>query len=153
MSGGHLLWMSWCAGVLTLCAAGCDWLEPDLGPLERARCSNEDSDPSEDVSFERDLLDGIFLVGCADCHDPDSPDPIGAEVGDLDLSSYHGLRQGGGNGASAVVPGQPCASLLYQKILPGPPFGSRMPADGPPFLTDDDVRLVHDWIAEGAGDN
>jgi len=52
-----------------------------------------------------------------------------------------------------VVPGQPCASILYLKVDEAPPFGARMPLDGPPFWTEDEIQRLHDWIAEGAGDN
>jgi hypothetical protein len=34
-----------------------------------------------------------------------------------------------------------------------PPFGARMPLNGPPFLDERDRQLLADWIAEGADDN
>jgi hypothetical protein len=40
-----------------------------------------------------------------------------------------------------------------QKLESTPPFGSRMPLDGPPYLEDAEVLLIRDWIAEGALDN
>ena len=63
------------------------------------------------------------------------------------------LAGGQNTGASIVVSGMPCDSLLWQKISPGPPFGARMPFNGPPFLSDEQRRLIGDWIAEGARDN
>jgi hypothetical protein len=57
------------------------------------------------------------------------------------------------SGAQIVVAGDPCASIMYQKLSDAPPFGSRMPLNGPPFWTDDELQLLHDWIAEGASDN
>ncbi|MGM0575960.1 MAG: hypothetical protein ACQEXJ_09550 [Myxococcota bacterium] len=137
--------------------AGCD-LEPDVGSPIQARCSNEDSDPDTSVSFREDLLEGIFLRmsagGCARCHTPEGADPIGITVAALDLSDFESLMEGGVNsGTDIVVAGQPCDSVLYQKLTPSVPFGSRMPLDGPPFLSDVELSLVHDWIAEGARDN
>ncbi len=141
-----------------LAAGSClDDLAPDVGAPLQERCTNEDTDPTTSVSFERDLLQGIFLReagGCVSCHSPSADNPIGLQVGGLDLTSYLGLRKGGASsGAGVVVPGQPCGSVLVQKVGPGPPFGSRMPMNGPPFLTPDELRLIHDWIAEGALDN
>jgi hypothetical protein len=37
-----------------------------------------------------------------------------------------------------------------QKISAAPPFGARMPLDGPPFLSASQIQVISDWIAEGA---
>jgi len=34
-----------------------------------------------------------------------------------------------------------------------PPFGSRMPSNGPPYFSPGERALIADWIAEGANDN
>ena len=134
-----------------------DPLDPQVGDPLAPRCANEDSDPDNDVSFARDIAP-IFRgqtpsVGCG-CHIPTDPDPIGIEETGLDLSTYNGVRAGGTNSlTSIVVPGAPCDSVLWQKISPGPPFGSRMPFDGPPFVNETTRQLISDWIAEGARDN
>lgn len=127
---------------------------PDVGPLVASRCINEDSDPDVDISFRGDLqpifrgLDGP--AGCS-CHLPNTPDPIGFDLTGLDLSSYETLRQGGiTSGPDIVVPGQPCRSILFLKTGPSPPFGSRMPFDGPPVLDAIRRAKLADWIAEGA---
>ena len=148
-------------GVVALLLAGCldavDALDPDVGQPIAPRCVNQDSDPDDTVSFSRDVLP-IFRVeagpvGCA-CHQPTDPNPIGLEQTGLNLGSYDSLRAGGQNsGAQIILDGLPCDSILWQKISPGPPFGARMPFNGPPFLSDDDRRLIADWIAEGARDN
>ena len=50
-----------------------------------------------------------------------------------------------------VVPGSPGASELVRRVrgqsLP------RMPYDGPPFLTGEEIALIEQWIAEGARDS
>ncbi len=134
-----------------------DPLDPNVGEPLVARCSNVDSDPDRNVSYLRDispLINGATgQPGCG-CHLPTSADPIGLEATGLDLSSYAGIRAGGVNSlTSIIVPGSPCDSVLWQKVSPGPPFGARMPFDGPPFLDADTRRLLSDWIAEGARDN
>ncbi|MBX2810376.1 MAG: hypothetical protein KTR25_01140 [Myxococcales bacterium] len=128
--------------------------DPELGDNVATRCVNEDSDPSKDVAFRADIL-SIFegksgVVNCS-CHFPDEVDPIGIEIGGLDLSSYEQLRQGGNNSReNIVIEGLPCESYLLQKLGPNPPFGSRMPFDGPPMLGLRSRQLIADWIAEGA---
>lgn len=138
-------------------APGCLDYHPEVGPPVRERCLDEDSDPGAGVSFATDIVAGIFRnpsVACADCHTASGPTPIGLEVGGLDLASYASLREGGAvAGERIVVPGSPCSSVLVQKVSAGPPFGSRMPQDGPPFLSDRELRRLQDWIFEGALDN
>jgi hypothetical protein len=149
------------SALVLVLSAGCldkvDVLDPEVGDPLSDRCVNSDSDPDDEISFARDVLP-IFRVqagpiGCA-CHQPSDPNPIGLEQTGLNLSTYAGARAGGINsGASAIIAGAPCDSILWQKISPGPPFGARMPFNGPPFLDADTRRLIADWIAEGARDN
>jgi Planctomycete cytochrome C len=148
----------WWAIASLIAATGCvDSIEPDVGPPLRATCNNLDSDPGTAVSFQHDLVDGIFrstTFDCVHCHTPTGDSPLGLLVGGLDLSSYDSLRRGGAqSGADVVVPGRPCDSALYRKVESGPPFGGRMPLDGPPYLTALDSDLIADWIAEGAHAN
>ncbi|TAG23911.1 MAG: hypothetical protein EAZ40_06715, partial [Rhodobacterales bacterium] len=47
-------------------------------------------------------------------------------------------------------PGNPEMSEIWRRItgLSDP----RMPFDGPPWLPEEDIRLIRDWIAQGAPD-
>ncbi len=131
-------------------AAGCiDALDPKTGPAIAVRCDDADSDPGKAVSFAKDVQP-IFDARCKFCHYPTGAAPIGLETTGLDLSSQGSILAGAAGGVAVVVPGQPCSSILYGKVSPGPPFGSRMPLNGPPFLSDQQLQLIHDWIAEGA---
>ena len=49
-----------------------------------------------------------------------------------------------------VNPGNPDASYLVQKIQGNAAVGSRMPANGPPFLSQAQIDLIRGWIAAGA---
>ena len=149
------------AGVLLLAAfAGCiaEQLEPDVGELRAGVCKPLDSDPTSEVSFKDDVLPLFERTpdkgpGCS-CHLPSSPRAIGLELTGLDLSTYAGTMRGGDNTADMnVVPGDPCSSILLQKITGAPPFGSRMPSNGPPVFSPREQTLLSDWIAEGANDN
>ena len=134
---------------------GCiDKLEPTVGPPVREVCQNADHDLSRDVRFSADVSSIIDEYHCRDCHTPTGKTPIGIEVGGLDLSSYDSLRAGGvRSSGTIVIPGQPCESVLLQKVGEGPPFGSRMPLDGPPYLEAEDLDVISDWIFEGAVDD
>jgi hypothetical protein len=134
-----------------------DDLAPEVGDLQGGECENEDSEPTADVSFKVDLLENAFTNApgkCLSCHDPAGSTPVGYTSGGLNLSTYAGLKSGGANSVSNIaVEGEPCDSVLYQKVSPSPPFGSRMPQDGPPFLDEAALQIVSDWIAEGVDDN
>ena len=50
-----------------------------------------------------------------------------------------------------VLPAAPDSSYLLQKLASdAPKVGSRMPADGPPFLAASEIELIRTWIVEGA---
>jgi hypothetical protein len=126
-----------------------DALAPDVGPVTPVSQCNDDLDPARAVSFRNDVSP-IFRRACDGCHRE------GGE-GDLrsgfELETYVQLRAGGARSMGAiVVDGEPCASILWQKIGPAPPFGERMPMGQPP-LPDAEIALIHDWIAEGARDD
>jgi hypothetical protein len=137
--------------VLSACVAD---LEPEIGPLRTGICEPEDSDPEHDVSFMNDLLPLIERPGSeggCSCHSPKSARPIGIELTGLNLGSPASLRRGGKmSGDQIVVPGDPCASIIVQKVSSAPPFGARMPTSGPPYLSPAERSLLADWIAEGA---
>lgn len=94
-----------------------------------------------------DQVAPIFATRCAKCHTEEGL--MGGPPEGYRLTSY-------GDTVSAadrvrVVPGSPGASELLRRIrgqaLP------RMPFDGPPFLTDDEIGLIAQWIADGARDS
>jgi hypothetical protein len=132
-----------------LLAPACELDEnPSVGAPLLGKCSNADSDPAVVVSFSTDVhpLMTRPMGGCT-CHQ-------GKQTSGLDISSYASLRRGGINsGEKIIVAGAPCDSILPHKIGPTPAFGSRMPLNGPPYLSDDEIQLIRDWIAEGARDN
>jgi hypothetical protein len=107
-----------------------------------------DSDPAVSVSLALDVRPLMYRSpgGCS-CH-------TSSTTSGFNLATYEHLRHGGLNsGERVIVPGLPCDSILVQKLGPTPPFGSRMPFNGPPYFTADELALVKDWIAEGALDN
>lgn len=119
-----------------------DLLYPDLGP----GCQTAGSCPVR-VALEDDarfpaLYAGVLAARCSGetCHDR-------GEVAGVDLSSearaYTTLR-------TKVVPGDPEASILYQRISPNLCSGDCTPMPlGRPLLTEDERELVRAWIAAG----
>lgn len=110
------------------------------------------------VSFARDIRPLIKrnandpdAKGCYPCHDGRAAKHVGVDLGGLDLSTLGKLREGGGtSGSKVVVPGDPGASAIVQKLRGSYPYGTRMPKSGPPFWSDYEIGLVEQWIAEGA---
>ena len=102
--------------------------------------------PAANNDFQ-EIQDTIFTPICTTCH-------IGA-------GAPQGLRLDAGNsyallvnvasaevpGTLRVNPGNPNASYLVQKIEGTAAVGVRMPANGPPYLTQDRIDLVRRWIA------
>ncbi|HEY5925615.1 MAG TPA: c-type cytochrome domain-containing protein [Kofleriaceae bacterium] len=145
--------------------AGCAiTYEPDVGPLQATQpdagtssfdsgfvstgpCT--DSNPGAMVSFSLHVrpLTTRSPGGCVFCHGATA-------TSGFSLGSYDSLRRGGQNsGTRVIVAGKPCESVLLQKLGLAPPFGARMPYNGPPYFTSAELTLVRDWIAEGALNN
>lgn len=146
--------------LLTLCLWGSACiaeLEPDVGELRAGTCRNDDSDPAANVSYRDQILPLFQRSGSAGgctCHQPSNRSTPGIDQSGLSLLSYATLRRGGNTShENIVVPGEPCSSVIVQKVSNAPPTGSRMPPGGPPFMTPAEITLLRDWIAEGAHDN
>jgi uncharacterized membrane protein len=88
-----------------------------------------------------------LLVGrCAKCHSANGlmgPPPEGYRLDSLPATLDASDR-------ARVVPGNPGSSELVRRIrgVSRP----RMPFDGPPYLGDEEMRLIEQWIAQGARD-
>ena len=145
-------------GFMLLGAGGClAEVEPEVGPVRAGICKSEDSDPNRSVSYRTDVLPlwerPLGMAGCS-CHLPSSRRTSGIDSTGLDVSSYTSIMRGGNSSRdTAIIPGDPCMSLVVQKVSAAPPSGNRMPSDGPPYLTPKEIALLSDWIAEGALDN
>lgn len=96
----------------------------------------------------------IFSARCTTCHSG-----AGAAAGlDLSAGSAHAALVNVAStdkaGAVRVIPGDPDGSYLVQKLRGDAGIvGLRMPRNGPPFLSDDQINLVRQWIQQGAQNN
>jgi mono/diheme cytochrome c family protein len=134
--------------LLALAATGCiDAIAPDVGPIQSGgeQTCNTDADPATAVPYAD--VQQLFDDHCTRCHRPDGE---GVQESGLDLTSYGALLEGGTRSVDTIViAGEPCASVIFQKITDAPPFGSRMPR-GDRALSAAEQQLLHDWISEGA---
>ena len=133
--------------VLALACAACDESLKDFaGPTP-------DLTPTFS-SIQRDIFnarDSSGRPGCISCHNA-----AGARfTGNLSLVegvSYQalvGVASTGKAGAIRVVPGNPDASYLLNKVLGTDIVGDRMPRLGP-YLSDGQIRIIRRWIELGA---
>ena len=132
--------------------ASCSVFEPDIGGV------SPPVDAGDPVIFGRDIRPLIQRSatdpsghGCASCHDSTAPLHPGTDESGLDLSTLGALRRGGNNTRqNIVVPYSPDGSALVAKLYGTFTVGERMPRNGPPYWSDDDIELVERWIAQGA---
>lgn len=88
----------------------------------------------------------IFASRCVKCHSRHGL--MGAAPEGLLLDSYAAILDR--DERVRVVPGSATASELVRRIRGQ--SQPQMPYDGPPFLSDEEVRLIVDWIDQGARD-
>jgi hypothetical protein len=148
-----------CAALATLlvlsACAGATGPRRDAGGTDSARV-----DPREAVCADPGaaappfaLVQKIFVADCTTCHAGTTAmvdlNPAVAWTGLVGQSAPAPDTCGG----TLVVPGDPGASYLYQKLSSATPcYGEQMPLGdfGPVPLPDCVVALVRAWIAEGA---
>lgn len=101
--------------------------------------------PGEPLLFAD--VEPIFLQRCIKCHSDTSI--LGAPPEGLRLTTRDLILAGGDR--VVVVSGNPGASQLVRRIRGQ--SQPRMPFDGPPFLNDEQIRLIVEWIEQGAPDS
>lgn len=117
------------------------------GPADLAEAVPETApapDPFADGQVTYDEVTAIFGRHCIECHSDNSR--MGAPPEGLRLNSYENILVGGDR--LAVLPGNAQASEVIRRVegLAMP----RMPFDGPPWLSDDEIALLRAWIDGGA---
>lgn len=98
----------------------------------------------------------IFDVSCAGCHTDNGRSPaagMNLRAGSA-FTNLVNVASSGLPSAVRVIPGNANGSYLVQKLEGAPGIvGLRMPRNGPPYLTDAQVKMVRDWITAGAPNN
>ena len=156
-------------------ATSCAFLDPSIGPRVGDAAVGDDVAPPIDagrdgapadaapdgprpVSFRFDIRPLMNRSnkdpsghGCKTCHYSTEAQHMCLDQTGLDLASLGALRRGGNNtGPAIVIAGDPAGSKLVQKLRGTFPRGARMPRDGPPYWSAEEIALVERWITEGA---
>ena len=99
---------------------------------------------SSTVDFQRDVRP-ILSNHCFECHGPDSA----TRMADLRLDTREGAFSRRPNG-SLIVPGDPEASLLYQRISHPQPALRMPPSHSKRPLNHEQIATLRQWIQQGA---
>lgn len=123
-----------------------DWIAAGAaGPAtETPRDNAPLPDPRADGQILYSEVARIFGQACIRCHSDNGIYETPPEG--LRLDSYDAILAGGDR--IVVIPGFPQTSEIVRRIAGT--ASPRMPFDGPPWLSDDDIALLSDWIAGGA---
>ncbi len=84
-----------------------------------------------------EIFNALFEGRCAACHGGESP------TGGLDVTTYAGVLAGGVSGPG-IVPGDPDASMIYQRQSSGGHYGQLLP---------EELEALREWILAGAPEN
>lgn len=112
-------------------------------------CPPGDTGGALTVSYANEIVPLFAANGClaANCHGGTFP------ASGYDMRSYARMFRPGSIarslGLCEIVPGNPEASFLFEKLIAAPRFGVQMPINLPP-LSASDIELVRTWILEGA---
>ena len=134
--------IGWIAGAPSLGTTGEGDTEDAEDGTPGGSTSDVDTSGGESLSFAEDIYP--LLARCTSCHGLEptlSEGPTAAYDALVDVESSL-------EGHTYVVPGEPDASYLLEKIKAEDP-GNRMPRGGEP-LPPESVELVEEWIIEGA---
>ena len=108
------------------------------------------------VTFSTQIQQQIFNPACIACHTDEGRTPssgLNLKTG-VSIANLVNVASVGKVGATRVVPGNPSGSYLIQKLEGAPDIiGARMPRNGPPFLTTEQIALIRQWIQNGAPNN
>ena len=119
--------------------AGCDRAEDIAGP-------GEDDEP-----LFSQIQTEIFTPLCSGCHTSGGAAGLNLSAEEVSYANLVGVNALFSPDLLRVEPGNPDDSFLMIKLEGGERLvGQRMPAGGANPLSEDQLKLVRDWIADGA---
>lgn len=104
-----------------------------------------ESDQDHRVDYARDIRP-LLASKCGSCHGAD----VGSREAGLRLDTREGATAALTDGARAVVPGDPEASLLMHRVATTDSALQMPPPDSYAALTRDEVEMLRQWIFQGA---
>lgn len=109
----------------------------------------EDSVAPVNISYQANIQEAIFNLSClVGCHD-------GTRQAGLELTTWKTLMDGGDNG-TVVISGNAEESPLVWSVEGEDALGnpvSQMPPVTLPQLNRTEIRIIKNWIDQGANDN
>ncbi len=99
------------------------------------------------IEFNRDIRP-ILSGNCYECHGPDAAQRKGGNDG-LRLDTQSGAFEDLG-GTAAIIPGDPGASLLIQRIITQDPDDLMPPPESGKQISDEELSTLKEWIKQGA---
>ncbi len=132
-------------GCLTLLAIGTSAVLLWTGSLESELRAASTPEPA-DFEFNRDIRP-ILAEKCFACHGPDKS----ARKAKFRLDTQEGILTPLSSGTLAIVPGDPSASPLWQRIV-SEDKAVRMPPEylGHERLSEEQLDRIRNWIEQGA---
>ncbi len=99
------------------------------------------------------IQDNIFTPKCVNqgCH-PGSGAPMSLAQG-VSFSTLVNVESSGFAPLLRVRPNDADNSVLLLKVIGDSRTGQRMPRNGPPFLDQEEIDTIRNWIENGALDN
>ncbi len=95
------------------------------------------------LTYAKDISPAVSKF-CLPCHSAENDNSS-----ELVLDSFDTMVKGGKHG-NPVVAGKPKESNLYLKLTADPPFGKQMPRGRGPKPSEEDIKLIYQWIEQGA---
>lgn len=100
--------------------------------------------PREELLVFRDLIMPGLETRCMSCHNSQR------KKGNLDMTTLAAIERGGESGKPMFVPTRPDTSELYHRVTLPADHDDRMPPEGRPSLSSDEIAILSWWIEEGA---
>lgn len=119
--------------------------QDDSKPAKKSKAESSKA-KGESVSFKDDVYP-VIKKYCMPCHAEEQMNPS-----ELYMDSYGTIMEGGKNGKT-VEPGKAKESLMMKKLSEKPPFGDRMPLKAKEQLSKEEMKILTDWINQGAKKN
>lgn len=100
--------------------------------------------PQEELLIYEDVIHTILDSKCLNCHNDNKT------KGDLLMTTHDQLLKSGKSGKVALVPGNPAESEMLVRVHLPVSDDERMPPEGKPGLSDEEIQLITFWIENGA---
>ncbi len=120
------------------------WIAKGMPAAQESAVKKTSAPPGELTPYDK--VAALFGQRCVKCHSDNGQ--MGAAPEGYRLTSYAEALTA--SERVRIVPGYPEASVLVRHITGQ--MRPRMPFDGPPYLSAQEIKLVVDWIRSGAPD-